>query len=160
SYPDYLTRNNMVMLPNGEMEQLPGPDAGLGLIMFDMPNRFDVYLHDTPAKQFFNRDNRRISHGCIRLQNPREFAALLMQKPIEAINQAIAAGSTTRENLSVPVPVFVVYQTAFVDTDDMLQFRPDFYNRDDEIWQQLQRGHQGQDRTQQADSRPISPRAF
>ncbi len=46
--PNYLTRNRMVMLPNGELEQLPGPDAGLGLIMFYMPNRFEVYLHDTP----------------------------------------------------------------------------------------------------------------
>ena len=50
--PDYLTRNNMVMLAGGEAEQLPGPDAGLGLIMFDMPNRFDVYLHDTPDRVY------------------------------------------------------------------------------------------------------------
>ncbi|HEY6434134.1 MAG TPA: L,D-transpeptidase family protein, partial [Acetobacteraceae bacterium] len=67
---DYLTRNRMVLLTGGEVEQLPGPDAGLGLIMFDMPNRFDVYLHDTPDRYIFNRDNRRISHGCIRVQNP------------------------------------------------------------------------------------------
>ena len=91
----------MVMLANGEVEQLPGPDAGLGLIMFDMPNRFDVYLHDTPDKYIFNRDNRRISHGCIRVQDPRQFAALLMQEPIDAINQGIAMGNTT---IIVPSP--------------------------------------------------------
>ncbi len=102
-----------------------------------MPNRFEVYLHDTPDQNPFSRDNRRISHGCIRVQNPRELAALLMQKPIDTINQAIAMGSTTLSNLPAPVPVFVVYQTAFVDTDGTLQFRPDFYNRDAEIWQQL-----------------------
>jgi L,D-transpeptidase YcbB len=145
--PNYLTLNHMVMLTDGEAEQLPGPDAGLGLIMFDMPNQFDVFLHDTPDRQIFNLENRRISHGCIRVQNPREFAALLMQQPIETINQGIALGSvtgiTTRHNLPVPVPVFVVYETAFVDTHGTLQFRPDFYNRDAEIWRQLQRGPQG-----------------
>lgn len=141
--PDYLTRNHMVMLANGDAEQLPGPQAGLGLIMFDMPNRFDVYLHDTPDRYIFNLDNRRISHGCIRVQNPLQFAALLMQQPIDTIVQGIehglVTGLTTQHNLPAPVPVFVVYQTAFVDTDGTLQFRPDFYNRDAEIWRQLQR---------------------
>ena len=85
--PNYLAQNNMVMLPNGEVEQLPGPDSGLGQIMFDMPNRFDVYLHDTPEKNIFGRDDRRISHGCIRVEEPRELAALLMQQPIDAIDQ-------------------------------------------------------------------------
>jgi murein L,D-transpeptidase YcbB/YkuD len=155
--PNYLTRNNMVMLPNGEMEQLPGPDAGLGLIMFYMPNRFEVYLHDTPDKYVFSRDDRRISHGCIRLQNPREFGALLMQQPVDTINQAIAMGSTTLNNLPAPVPVFVVYQTAFVDTDGTLQFCPDFYNRDAGIWQLLQRRGQGRDRAARADNPPTSP---
>ena len=154
--PDYLTRNKMVMLTNGEVEQLPGPDAGLGLIMFDMPNRFDVYLHDTPDKDIFDRDNRRISHGCIRVQNPRELAALLMQQPIDTIDQGIAMGSTIRNKLPTPVPVFVVYQTASVDTDGTLQFYPDFYNRDPEIWQELQRLPQGRDSAVQADNRPTS----
>jgi L,D-transpeptidase YcbB len=155
--PDYLTRNKMVMLANGEVEQLPGPDAGLGLIMFDMPNRFDVYLHDTPDKYLFSRDNRRISHGCIRVQDPRKFAALLMQEPIDTIDQGIAMGNTTRNNLATPVPVFVVYQTAFVDTDGALQFSPDFYNRDAEIWQQLQRRPQRRNPAVSADNRLISP---
>lgn len=141
--PNYLTQNNMIMLANGEAEQLPGPDAGLGLIMFDMPNRFDVYLHDTPDRQIFNRSDRRLSHGCIRLQNPRKLAALLLREPIETINQGIAQGSTTQHNLPVPMPIFVVYETAFVNTDGTLQFRPDFYGRDAEIWQQLQRGAHG-----------------
>ncbi len=158
--PNYLTRNHMVMLPNGGVEQLPGPDAGLGQIMFYMPNRFEVYLHDTPDKNLFSRDNRRISHGCIRVQDPRGLAALLMQKPIDTINQAIAMGSTTLSNLPAPVPVFVVYQTAFVDTDGTLQFRPDFYNRDAGIWQQLQRRRQGRDRVAQADNRPTPPGPF
>jgi murein L,D-transpeptidase YcbB/YkuD len=156
--PDYLARNKMVMLANGEAEQLPGPDAGLGLIMFDMPNRFDVYLHDTPDRQIFDRDNRRISHGCIRVQNPRELAALLLQQPIDTIDQGIAMGSTTRHDLPAPVPVFVVYQTAAVDADGMLHFYPDFYSRDPEIWQELQGRPRGRDSTVQADNRPTSPK--
>jgi murein L,D-transpeptidase YcbB/YkuD len=135
--PDYLARRNMVTRPDGGLQQLPGPGAGLGQIKFEMENRFDVYLHDTPSRNLFNRDNRRISLGCIRVQNPRELTALLMRQPIDAINDAIAAGGTTRRYLPMPVPVFVVYQTAFVDLDGTLQFRPDVYNRDAEIWTHL-----------------------
>ena len=135
--PNYLARHNMVMLPDGGLQQLAGPNSGLGQFMFEMQNRFDVYLHDTPSKNLFSRDDRRISHGCIRVENPRELAALLMQQPVEAINQTIATGSTTRSDLPKPVPVFVVYETAFADVDGRLQFRADVYGRDAEIWQYL-----------------------
>lgn len=137
--PGYMERNHMVALANGEVEQLPGPDAGLGLIMFDMPNRFDVYLHDTPNHAIFDLSDRRLSHGCIRVQDPRVLASLLLHLPIGTIDDGIAEGNTTRHNLPKPVPVFVVYQTAFVDTIGQLEFRPDFYNRDARIWQQLHR---------------------
>ena len=137
--PTYLDRNNMVMRPNGEVEQRPGPTAGLGQIMFDMPNRFDVYLHDTPDRALFNRDNRRLSHGCIRVQNPIELAALLMQQPVEAIHDGIAAGGTTHHKLPTPVPVFVTYQTAFAENAGGVEFRPDFYGRDEDVWQRMQR---------------------
>jgi murein L,D-transpeptidase YcbB/YkuD len=137
SDPNYLARHNMVMLPNGELQQLAGPNAALGQIKFEMDNRFGVYLHDTPSKNLFSRADRRISHGCIRVERPRELAALLMQQPIDAINQAIATGDTTRSELPEPVPAFVVYQTAFADADGRLQFRPDIYGRDDEIWTHL-----------------------
>jgi murein L,D-transpeptidase YcbB/YkuD len=161
SDPGYLTRNHMILLPNGEAEQLPGPDAGLGLLMFDMPNRFDVYLHDTPDRDtIFKLANRRISHGCIRVQNPREFAALLMQQPIETINQGIAVGGTTRHALPTPVPVFVVYQTASTGADGKLQFYPDFYSRDAEIWRKLQSRPPERDHVAQADDRLTSPTSF
>lgn len=137
--PTYLARNNMVMLDNGEVEQRAGPNSALGLILFDMPNRFDVYLHDTPGKHLFRLDNRRISHGCIRVQESLELAALLMQQPIERIRQGIAEGETTRVMLPAPVPVFVLYHTAFVDPGGKLEFRPDFYGRDPVVWRQLQR---------------------
>jgi len=135
--PNYLARHNMVMLPGGGVQQLAGPNSGLGQLMFQMQNRFDVYLHDTPSKNLFGRTDRRISHGCIRVEDPRELAALVMQQPIDAIDQKIAAGATTLNALPRPVPVFVVYQTAFADDDGRLQFRPDVYRRDGEIWTYL-----------------------
>jgi len=137
--PGYLARHNIVLLPNGEAEQAPGPESGLGLIMFEMPNRFDVYLHDTPDKAAFGRENRRISNGCIRVEKPLELASLLMKTPLGAIQEAIAAGGTRRKPLPAPVPVFVLYQTAFAATDGTLQFRPDFYDRDAGIARELLR---------------------
>lgn len=135
--PTYLTRHNMVIESDGAMQQLPGPEAGLGQMKFNMDNRFDVYLHDTPGKDLFSRTNRRISHGCIRVQDPRELAALLMEQPVSTINEAIAMGGTNVASLPEPIPVFVIYETAFLDFDGSLQFRPDVYNRDGAIWQRL-----------------------
>lgn len=135
SDPNYLSRHHMIMRPGGGLQQ--SPPSALGQIKFEMPNRHDVYLHDTPTRNLFARDNRRLSHGCIRVQNPRELAALLMQQPAEAVNHGIALGTTNRRSLPKPVSVFVVYQTAFVDTDGTLQFRADVYNRDSEIWPRL-----------------------
>jgi murein L,D-transpeptidase YcbB/YkuD len=135
--PDFLERNNMVLRANGEVEQLPGPEAGLGRVLFDMPNRFDVYLHDTPHRYIFRRGDRRMSRGCIRVEKPRELAALLMKQPLEAIEEKIAAGTTTRSTLPEPVPVFVTYQTAFLDTEGRLQFRDDFYGRDEDLHRRL-----------------------
>ncbi len=151
--PDYLARHNMVMLPNGGLQQLAGPNSGLGQLMLYMDNRFDVYLHDTPSKNLFGREDRRISHGCIRVEKMRELVALLMQQPIEAIDQAIATGNTTRSGLAQPVPVFVIYETAFADADGRLQFRPDVYGRNAEIWTQLDPG-----RRPLADREPPSQR--
>jgi murein L,D-transpeptidase YcbB/YkuD len=136
--PNYLTQHNMVILPNGQLQQRAGVNSGLGQLMFEMNNRFDVYLHDTPSRDLFSRDDRRISHGCIRVENPQKLAALLMQQPIDAIEQAIATGDTTRKRLPEPVPVFVAYETAFADVDGKLQYRTDVYGRDAEIWQQLE----------------------
>jgi murein L,D-transpeptidase YcbB/YkuD len=121
----------MTMRPGGGIQQ--SPPSALGQIKFEMANRHDVYLHDTPTRNLFARDNRRLSHGCIRVQNPRELASMLLRQPQEAVASGIAGGATNRRSLPTPVSVFVVYETAFVDTDGTLQFRPDVYSRDDEI---------------------------
>lgn len=135
--PDYLARRNIALRPDGEAEQAPGPDSALGAILFDMPNRFDVYLHDTPDRALFARDNRRASNGCIRVQNPLELAALVMDKPLDAIHEKIATGNTRREAVNRPMPVFLVYQTAFVSAERGLEFRQDFYGRDGAVWRNL-----------------------
>lgn len=135
--PNYLARRNIVVLPDGSLQQRAGASSGLGQLIFDMRNRFDVYLHDTPGKHLFNLSGRRISHGCIRVENPRQLAALLMRQPIDSIDEAIATGDTSRHALPKPVPVFVVYETAFADADGKLQYRPDSYRRDAAIWKYL-----------------------
>ena len=133
---EYMARHHMVWRQGGLLEQLP-PSA-LGQLKFEMADRFDVYLHDTPEKHLFARADRRKSHGCVRVQNPRELAALMLQQPEEVINRGIALGYTNRRALPTPIPVFVVYQTAFLDTAGRVEFVPDVYQRDDEIWQDLQ----------------------
>lgn len=136
--PLYLVKNKIVLLPNGDAEQAPGPQAGLGAVMFEMPNRFDVYLHDTPDKEAFSRENRRMSNGCIRVQNPLEFAALLMEEPLDVIQKKVATSGTMRRSLPKPVPVFVLYHTAFASAARDLEIRPDFYGRDEALWERLQ----------------------
>lgn len=135
--PAYLARHHMVYRSNGALQQLPGPQAALGQLKFEMPNRFDVYLHDTPMKNLFTRDNRRQSHGCVRVQNPRELAALLLDQSVDAINKSIGISHTHARGLPSAIPVFFVYQTAFVDDNGAIEFRPDFYERDAEIWEHL-----------------------
>jgi murein L,D-transpeptidase YcbB/YkuD len=140
--PGYLARHHMVMRSNGGIQQLPGPGTALGRLKFEATNRFDVYLHDTPQKSLFKRDDRFESHGCVRVENPRELASLLVGESVEAIDKGIARASTARRMLPKAIPTFLVYQTAFVDSTGGIAFAPDVYGRDDEIWRRLQRARQ------------------
>jgi murein L,D-transpeptidase YcbB/YkuD len=135
--PTYLAKHGMVMMPNGDLQQLAGVNSGLGVLLFDMRNSFDVYLHDTPSKELFTRDDRHVSHGCIRVEDPQKLAALLMRQSTDEIHETLATSGTVRKNLPKAVPVFVVYETAFADADGKLQFRPDAYGRDAEISEAL-----------------------
>lgn len=114
------------------LRQSPGPHNALGLIKFDMPNRYDVYLHDTPNKRLFERPTRAFSHGCIRVSRPRELAAYALgpEWTKAQIDAAIAAGETRRVNLESPLTVRVTYLTAFADPDGTVQFRRDIFGRD------------------------------
>ncbi|HYL32604.1 MAG TPA: L,D-transpeptidase family protein [Stellaceae bacterium] len=134
--PDYLTNNDYVF-EGAQLIQRPGPKNALGKIKFELPNRFDVYLHDTPAKTLFARPRRALSHGCIRVEDPRALARRLMADDpkwtMDAIDAAVATGKTQRVMLPHPIPVSIVYWTAYVDDDGTVEFRNDVYGRDQRL---------------------------
>ena len=117
-----------------ELKQPPSNSNALGLVKFMFPNRWNIYLHDTPAKDLFGRTSRAFSHGCIRLQEPFEFAYTLLERqtddPVGFFQSRLDTGRETRVNLETPVPVHLVYRTAFTTPTGELRFRPDIYGRD------------------------------
>ncbi len=120
------------------LRQDPGEDNALGLIKFIFPNLHQVYLHDTPAKLLFDRTNRAFSHGCIRTQNPLELGKLLIRNdignPINSarFDQILASGKTTTVPLKQPLPIFLIYWTTSINNREVW-FKPDLYNRDQEV---------------------------
>jgi L,D-transpeptidase YcbB len=137
--PGYLTSHHMRFRSSGAIQQEAGPYSALGRLKFEMDDRYDVYLHDTPTKSLFQSAARMMSHGCVRVENPRTLAVMLLGQPPEAIDKGIAAGHTSRRALPVATPIFIVYQTAYVESDGSIQFRGDPYERDAEIWRYLTR---------------------
>lgn len=123
------------------MRQPPGPRNALGLVKFLFPNKYNIYLHDTPAKNLFSREVRAYSHGCIRLHKPQEFAHALLAKqvdnPVEYFNRILNSGAETPVELEQQVPVHLIYRTAYTDTKGRMQYRGDIYGRDGKIWQAL-----------------------
>ena len=106
------------------------------------PNRFNVYLHDTPSKSLFDRDLRIFSHGCMRVQNPLDLAELILADQgwsRERIDATIAQGGQRIVNLKNPIPVHVTYLTAWVNKDGAVNFRRDPYKRDDQLVEALDR---------------------
>lgn len=145
--PGYLTRNNFVVQPGPgpvsvRLQQRPGPESALGLYKFDLPNAFDVYLHDTPAKSLFARPQRAFSHGCIRVEKPAELARALLAGnpswPESAIQAALDSGKTTFAPLQAPVPVSIGYWTVFVDAWGAPQFRRDLYGWDAQLLDRIE----------------------
>ena len=131
--PKYLERNHYVYR-GASLQQLPGAGNALGRVKFEMPNIYDVYLHDTPSRPLFRRVSRSLSHGCVRLENPRELALYLLSGRSGwaegDIDRVIAAGQTERVPLPRSLPVYLLYWTAFVDVDGAVEFRDDVYARD------------------------------
>jgi murein L,D-transpeptidase YcbB/YkuD len=116
------------------LRQLPGPENPLGRVKFMFPNTFSVYLHDTPTGNLFRRSERAFSHGCIRIERPIDLAEhLLGPDPPwnrERILKAIASGSQQVISLRRAVPVYILYWTAFVNTEGAIEFHHDLYNAD------------------------------
>jgi L,D-transpeptidase YcbB len=125
-----------------DLKQPPSGGNALGLVKFMFPNRHNVYLHDTPTKYLFEREERAFSHGCVRLQKPFEFAYTLLAAqeadPQAAFHAVLNTGRETQVNLVEPVPVHLVYRTAFSDLRGKMSYRADIYGRDAKIWAALE----------------------
>src|SRR6202045_1993635 len=118
------------------ISQPPGEANALGRIRFNFPNKFLVYQHDTPNKELFAKEDRAFSHGCMRVQNPDQYAATLLgiTAPSEHYTpdriRSMYGHSEIDIKFPTPIPVNITYQTAFVDDAGKLQFRKDIYGRD------------------------------
>lgn len=131
------TAANMQLLANGgaRLRQRPGPDNALGLIKFDLPNRYDVYLHSTPAQQLFLRQRRAFSHGCIRVSDPIALATyVLRDTPGDwtpaRIEAAMNSAQTRRVRLQRPIRVIILYGTVLAKEDGEVLFFDDIYRQD------------------------------
>lgn len=155
--PSYLTRNNYELLSGGKainpysvdwesvgrsgfpyvFRQKPGSNNALGIVKFMFPNRYNIYLHDTPSKHLFSEAYRAYSHGCIRLEKPMELAYYLFKDDPkwnkEKLDATLNKRKNKRINLEVPVPIYLLYFTAWVNDAEELYFLPDVYKRDDAL---------------------------
>jgi murein L,D-transpeptidase YcbB/YkuD len=126
---------------NGQVRQLPGKNNSLGLVKFLFPNSNNIYLHDTPAKSLFERENRAFSHGCVRVAKPKELAIELVRDDPswtpERIDTAMHAGKEKWYTLKKKVPVYIGYFTAWVDRNGNVNFYDDVYQRDESLVQLL-----------------------
>lgn len=138
--PTVLQRMGLKLEQNRDgsvhISQPPGEANALGRIRFNFPNKFLVYQHDTPDKNLFARDERAFSHGCMRVQNPDQYASVLLnialpnEKYTPERVRSMYGKSEMDLKFPTPIPVNITYQTAFVDEGGKLQFRKDVYGRD------------------------------
>jgi murein L,D-transpeptidase YcbB/YkuD len=119
------------------VRQKPGPENSLGLIKFLFPNSNAIYLHDTPAKSLFNKEDRAFSHGCIRVEKPIELATQILKNDKEwneqRIREAMNSGEEKWYTLKNKSPVYIGYFTAWADDKGEIHFYEDIYNRDNEL---------------------------
>lgn len=129
----WLAANGFV-IDDGKYVQQSGPKNSLGLVKFDMEDKQQIYLHDTPAKELFALPDRHRSHGCVRVENAIQFAGMLAsQDGVQGqLEDALAGGDEKWVKLKTTIPVRMLYQTAFWD-GSRVQFRPDVYGWDDDV---------------------------
>jgi len=113
-------------------EQTPDEDNAMGQYKFMFPNKNDIYLHDTPAKHLFRQSDRAFSSGCIRLENPAEFAQKITKgsRQFNEMRKTLKEGSNSVISLPTYIPVYLIYFTAVANTNGMPEFRNDIYERD------------------------------
>jgi murein L,D-transpeptidase YcbB/YkuD len=143
--PTFLERNNYEVVTEGgkqRIRQRPGEKNALGLVKFMFPNTFDIYMHDTPEEELFDKDVRAFSHGCIRLEQPEKMAEWVLGWSPERVQKAMQTGPDDRHvNLDRKVPVYIVYFTTYT-RDGRLYFGNDLYNRDAALVERVRNGAQ------------------
>jgi murein L,D-transpeptidase YcbB/YkuD len=141
--PNYLNRMHMEVVSQKPfaVRQKPGDFNSLGLAKFLFPNSYSIYMHDTPSKDLFERSERAFSHGCVRLKEPAKLAAYLLrdqpQWTPEAIDKAMHGGTEKSIRVTKPLPVVILYLTAWVDEQGLINFRDDVYGRDAKLAKEL-----------------------
>ncbi len=144
--PNYIAKNNMEITGyNGKtpiVRQKPGPNNSLGHVKFLFPNNYNIYFHDTPNRGLFEQSGRNLSHGCIRLQYPKKFAQYLLRADTltwnsKKIDSLMNMPKEKWVTLKKPLPVFLVYFTAWVDMNGVLNFRNDIYKHDEKMTEKL-----------------------
>ncbi len=112
------------------IQQPPGRKNALGEIKFLFPNSHNIYMHDTPSRNLFDEDVRAFSHGCVRLQNPREFAMILLGWDRDKVDQNVDGRKSQTVRLKEKVPVHLAYFTAWPDSSGKINYYNDLYGRD------------------------------
>ncbi|HEX7979675.1 MAG TPA: L,D-transpeptidase family protein [Gemmatimonadaceae bacterium] len=134
--PGYLAANDMEYYKDGgqtRIRQRPGPKNALGYVKFLFPNDFNIYLHDTPNHELFDKDVRAFSHGCIRVEKPAELAQWVLGWDAGRVDEAMQAGKDNHAvRLPKKIPVYITYATTYVK-DGKLYFGNDLYHRDDQL---------------------------
>jgi murein L,D-transpeptidase YcbB/YkuD len=159
----YLEKNNMVIINSkGEVQsdsgivwseysedyfpfilrQEPGPGNALGRVKFLFPNKYAIYLHDTPSRYLFAKEERAFSHGCIRVQNPLDFSEFILAKQdtnwtMDSIMTVIDSAKTVSVRLKKSIPIYLLYLTAGENVNGEIFFVPDIYGRDERILKAL-----------------------
>ena len=142
-----VTSDVLAQLRAGKLfiRQAPGPKNSLGLVKFIFPNDYSVYMHDTPAQEFFSKSRRDFSHGCIRLGKPADLAVwVLRDNPgwnMDRVRAAMNGSATQQVNLAHRIPVLIVYGTVIVTEDGTVHFYDDIYGHDASLEEVLDKGY-------------------
>ncbi len=127
------------------VQQPPGGDNALGELKFLFPNAHDIYMHDTPTRHLFGESNRAFSHGCVRVENPRDFATVLLGWDRNKVDDMVDFGESTSVKIKTPYRVHLQYLTAWPDSTGAIKYYNDFYERDATMLKAMGRGSTGVD---------------
>jgi len=142
-----VTSDILAQLRAGKLfiRQTPGPKNSLGLVKFIFPNSYSVYMHDTPAQEFFAKSRRDFSHGCIRLEKPAELAVWVLRDnrgwDMDRVRGALNGSPNQQVNLAHPIPILIVYGTVIVTEDGLVHFYDDIYGHDAALEKVLAKGY-------------------